>query len=124
MPWSSNSCNDRRYSYFTRNIYNRCVDSLKILFKASSEVYFAIVTTTWRPGLTSFPETSPINDDDCLSAQTLFFLYKIKTTNLELFCHANDEGREDIRNLTSSHHDILQSFSFLQTLVLAGQREC
>ena len=29
MPWSSHSCNDHRYSYFTRNICNRCVDSLK-----------------------------------------------------------------------------------------------
>ena len=26
MPWSSHSCNDRRYLYFTRNICNRCVD--------------------------------------------------------------------------------------------------
>ena len=43
-----------------------------------------------------------------------FFLYKIITINLELFYHANDEGREDIRNLTSSHHDILQSFPFLK----------
>ena len=29
MPWSSQSCNDRRYSYFTRNICSRSIDSLK-----------------------------------------------------------------------------------------------
>ena len=49
MPWYPRSCNDRRYSYFTRNICNRCVDwgvdNLKILFGACS----AIVTTVWRP---------------------------------------------------------------------------
>ena len=33
MPWSSHSCNDRRYSYFARNICNRYVDS----FETSSE---------------------------------------------------------------------------------------
>ena len=28
MPWSSHSCNDRRYSsYFTRHICNRCADT-------------------------------------------------------------------------------------------------
>ena len=43
MPWSSHSCNDRRYSYFARNICNRCFDSLKILFGATSEVCSAIV---------------------------------------------------------------------------------
>ena len=51
MPWSSHGCNDGRYSYFTRNICYRCVDSLKILFRASSEGSFAIVTTILRPGL-------------------------------------------------------------------------
>ena len=50
MPWSSRSCNDCRYSYFRRNICNRCVDSLKILFVASSGACSAIVTTIWRPG--------------------------------------------------------------------------
>ena len=29
MPWSSHSRNDRRYSYFARNICNRYVDVLK-----------------------------------------------------------------------------------------------
>ena len=33
MPLSSHSCNDRRYSYFTRNICNRYVDSFKTLFR-------------------------------------------------------------------------------------------
>ena len=31
MPWSSHSCNDRRYSCFTRNICNRYADCFKIL---------------------------------------------------------------------------------------------
>ena len=39
MPCPSHSRNDRKYSYFTRNICNRCVDSLKIFFGASSEAY-------------------------------------------------------------------------------------
>ena len=30
--WSSHSCNDRRYSYFARNICNRYVDSFKSHF--------------------------------------------------------------------------------------------
>ena len=50
MLWSSHYCNDRRYSYFTRNIWNGCVGSFKIHFGASSEVCSAIVTTIWRPG--------------------------------------------------------------------------
>ena len=29
MPWSSHSCDDRRYSYFTRSICNRYVESFK-----------------------------------------------------------------------------------------------
>ena len=33
MPLSSHGCNDRRYSYFTRNICNRYVDSFKTLFR-------------------------------------------------------------------------------------------
>ena len=33
MPWSSHSCNDRRYSYFTRNICNRYADCFKILYR-------------------------------------------------------------------------------------------
>ena len=45
-----NRLNDRRYSYFTINICNRLVDSLRILFGASSEARSAIVTTIWRPG--------------------------------------------------------------------------
>ena len=49
MLWSPHSCNDRRYSYFTRNICNRCIYSLKILCEASSEACSAIVTTIWRP---------------------------------------------------------------------------
>ena len=43
-----NSCNDRRYSYFTRNTCNRCVERLKILFGASLEAGSAIVTTRWK----------------------------------------------------------------------------
>ena len=34
MPWSSHSCNDRRYSYFARNVCNRHIDS----FKTSLEI--------------------------------------------------------------------------------------
>ena len=52
MPWSSHSCNDRRYSYFTRNICNRYVDSFKTLFRTRSQACCAIVTTIWRSGLT------------------------------------------------------------------------
>ena len=33
MPLSLYSCNDRRYSIFTRNICNRYVDSFKTLFR-------------------------------------------------------------------------------------------
>ena len=44
MPWSSQSCNDRRYSYFTRNICNRYADCFKTLFRRWSQVCFAIVT--------------------------------------------------------------------------------
>ena len=51
MPWSSHSCNDHRYSYFTRNFCNQCINSLKILFGAMSEACSAIVTTVWRPSL-------------------------------------------------------------------------
>ena len=32
ITWLLHSSNDRRYSYFTRNIYNRCIDSFYILF--------------------------------------------------------------------------------------------
>ena len=38
----SHSCNDRRYSYVTRNISNRCIDNLKILTGATSEACSAI----------------------------------------------------------------------------------
>ena len=33
MLLSSHSCNDRRYSYLRRNICNRYIDSIKILFR-------------------------------------------------------------------------------------------
>ena len=65
MPWSSHGSNDRKYSYFTRIICNRYVDSFKILirtglwtarrlvmftgyFKTWSQACSAIVTTIWR----------------------------------------------------------------------------
>ena len=39
MPWSSHSCNDRRYSYFTRNICNRyCTDFICCLFQVIREL--------------------------------------------------------------------------------------
>ena len=54
MLWFSYNCNDRRYSYFTRNTYNRYVDSFKKLFRTQSQACFVIVTTLWRPGFTEF----------------------------------------------------------------------
>ena len=33
LPWSSHSCNDRRYSYFTRNICNFALTALKSSLK-------------------------------------------------------------------------------------------
>ena len=42
ITWSLHSSNDRRYSYFTRNIYNRCIDSFKILFGVTWETCPAI----------------------------------------------------------------------------------
>ena len=33
MSWSSHSCNDRRYSYFSRNICNRYADCFKTLLE-------------------------------------------------------------------------------------------
>ena len=50
MLWYSHGCNDGGCSYFTRKICNQCIDSLKILFGATSEACSAIVTTIWRPG--------------------------------------------------------------------------
>ena len=50
-PWSSCSCYDRRCSYFTRNIWNRYVDSFKTLFRTRSQAGCAIVTSIWRPDL-------------------------------------------------------------------------
>ena len=50
MPWSSHNYKYCRYSYFTGNICNRCIDSLKILFEEMTEARSAIVTTIWRPG--------------------------------------------------------------------------
>ena len=52
LSWSSHSCNDRRHSYFTRNICSRYVDSFETLFGGSSEACSVIVTTIWRPGFT------------------------------------------------------------------------
>ena len=52
MPWSSHSCNDCKYQYFTRNICNRYDDSFKTLFRTRSQACCAIVTTIWRQGLT------------------------------------------------------------------------
>ena len=43
MP--SQCCNDRRYSYFTRNIFNRYADCFKTLFRTWWQACFAIVTT-------------------------------------------------------------------------------
>ena len=54
MLWCSQGCNDRKYSYITRNICNRCVGSPKVLFGASSVAPSTIVTTVWKPGSTSF----------------------------------------------------------------------
>ena len=57
--------NDRRYSYFRRNICNRYVDSFKTFFRTRSQAHVAcyvIVTTIWRPGLTKIKlhiKTSP-----------------------------------------------------------------
>ena len=48
MPWSSHSCNDRRYSYFTPNICNQYDDSFKTLFRTRWQACCAIVTTIWR----------------------------------------------------------------------------
>ena len=52
MPWSSHSCYDCGYSYFTRNICNRHVDSFETLFRTRSQGCYPIVMTIWRPGLT------------------------------------------------------------------------
>ena len=55
MPWSSHSCNDRRYSYFTGNICNRYVDSfvehdrmqvLRLLRLIESRLKIGFWTTT------------------------------------------------------------------------------
>ena len=58
MPWSSHSCYDHRYSYFTRNIRNRYADCFKTLFRTWSQAWFAIVMTSFRleflVGCTSF----------------------------------------------------------------------
>ena len=45
MLWSSHSCNNRKYSYFTRNICNRYADSFKTLFRTLLQACFVIVTT-------------------------------------------------------------------------------
>ena len=54
IPWYSHGCNDGGYLYFsfTRNMCNRCIDSLKIFFGATSEPCSVIVTTIWRLGFT------------------------------------------------------------------------
>ena len=46
--WSSHSCNDHKYSHFTRSICNQCIDSLKIFFGATSKAYSPIVTIETR----------------------------------------------------------------------------
>ena len=56
--WSLDSCNDRRYSYFTRNFCNRCIGSLETLFGTTLEARPAIVMTIWRPGFRLQPETA------------------------------------------------------------------
>ena len=44
----SYSCNDGSYSYFTRNIYNRYVESFQTFLGQDRNA-----TTIWRPGLTN-----------------------------------------------------------------------
>ena len=51
MVWSLNRCNGHKFGYFTRNIFNRCVEGFKILFEASSQASSATLTTVWGPGL-------------------------------------------------------------------------
>ena len=48
MPWPLHGCNDHRYSYFTRTFCNRCINSLKILFEATSEGCSAIVAREFK----------------------------------------------------------------------------
>ena len=58
ITWSLHSSNDRRYSYFTRNICNRCTDSFKIFFGVKLETCPAIVMTMRRSGFKAwFPLT-------------------------------------------------------------------
>ena len=72
MPWSSHSCNDRRYSYFTRNICNRYAD------RTQSQACFAVVTTIWRPGLTKIRLhiKQALHSPLCLSAYSYGLLKK------------------------------------------------
>ena len=51
MPWSSDSCNDRRCSYFTGNTCNIYADNFKVFFGTWSQACSAIVMTIWRPDL-------------------------------------------------------------------------
>ena len=44
-PWPLHGCNDRRYSYFTRNICKPYINSFETLFRTSSQACSAIVTT-------------------------------------------------------------------------------
>ena len=77
MPWSLHSFNDCMYSYFTRNICNRFIDSLTILFGAMSEACSAIVTTIWRPRL-NVPKLSKFNPVNRLYLVLLKNLFKTK----------------------------------------------
>ena len=45
ITWPLHSSNDGRYSYFTRNICNRCTDSFKIFVGVKLETCPAIVMT-------------------------------------------------------------------------------
>ena len=52
MTWSPYSCNDCKFSCFTRSIWNRYVDSFKTPLKHSDKHFMRLLQLIWRPGFT------------------------------------------------------------------------
>ena len=95
MVWSLNGCYSHKSWYFTRNIFNQCVEGFKILFEASSQASSATLTTIWRPGLimaTPYLQRRLFQSPQCAEEFIKSFQFSLVTTLSRFWVSQGKEG--------------------------------
>ena len=109
MPWSSHSCNDHRYSYFTRNICNRYADCFKTLFRTWSQACFLRLSRLLLDG-----------DPAWISCGLYFFCHlDISVESIGRFiCHQDQSNEKPlfIRPQFGSQFGVFYLFGFIKPM--------